>query len=161
MDISKASNFERFVFDMVGRDPAVVQRICGSEVERDGGLRSCGHAALGARGRLGIRLRHEHARRSHRDDPGSIHSATAIVIDPHTADGLKVGLQHREPGVPLICIETALPAKFAATISEALGRSPERPAGLERHRGVCRSAATCSRRRRRRSRPTSPSARAG
>jgi threonine synthase len=54
-----------------------------------------------------------------------------VVIDPHTADGVKVGLEHRETGVPLICIETALPAKFAATIQEALGHAPERPAAYE------------------------------
>ena len=57
------------------------------------------------------------------------------LIDTHTADGLKVGLAHREAGVPLICLETALPAKFAATIREAVGRDPEIPygmAGLER-----------------------------
>jgi threonine synthase len=34
---------------------------------------------------------------------------------------------HRDNDVPLICIETALPAKFAATIREALGRDPDRP----------------------------------
>ena len=51
-----------------------------------------------------------------------------LVIDPHTADGVKVGLAHRESGVPLICIETALPVKFAATIREALGQEPPRPA---------------------------------
>jgi threonine synthase len=48
---------------------------------------------------------------------------------------VKVGLEHREPGVPLICLETALPVKFAATIRQALGREPERPAeyaGLEK-----------------------------
>lgn len=55
----------------------------------------------------------------------------ATVIDTHTADGLKVGLEHREPGIPLVCLETALPAKFEETIVEALGRKPERPAGLE------------------------------
>jgi threonine synthase len=32
--------------------------------------------------------------------------------------------------VPLVCLETALPAKFAATIREALGREPDVPAGL-------------------------------
>jgi threonine synthase len=52
------------------------------------------------------------------------------VIDPHTADGVKVGLEHREPLVPLVCLETALPAKFAETIRAALGREPERPAEL-------------------------------
>ena len=56
------------------------------------------------------------------------------MIDPHTADGLHVALGYREPGVPLVCLETALPVKFAQTIREALGREPERPAefaGLE------------------------------
>jgi len=53
-----------------------------------------------------------------------------VMIDPHTADGVKVGLEHREPGVPLVCLETALPVKFAGTMREALGRDPERPAEL-------------------------------
>ena len=43
---------------------------------------------------------------------------------------IKVGLEHREPGVPLVCLETALPAKFAGTIRAALGRDPERPGEL-------------------------------
>jgi threonine synthase len=54
-----------------------------------------------------------------------------LVIDPHTADGVKVGRERRLDGVPLICVETALPAKFAVTIREALGRDPERPAAFE------------------------------
>jgi threonine synthase len=60
-----------------------------------------------------------------------VYERYGVMIDPHTADGLKVGLAHREPGVPLICLETALPAKFEATIREALGIDPPRPAGLE------------------------------
>jgi len=52
-------------------------------------------------------------------------------IDTHTADGMKVGLAHREPGVPLICLETALPAKFEASMIEALGRKPARPPQYE------------------------------
>ena len=53
------------------------------------------------------------------------------MIDPHTADGVKVGLEHREKGVGLVCMETAQPAKFAETIREALGREPVRPPGFE------------------------------
>jgi threonine synthase len=44
---------------------------------------------------------------------------------------VKVGLEHREEGVPLVCMETAQAAKFAETIREALGREPARPAGFE------------------------------
>jgi threonine synthase len=60
-----------------------------------------------------------------------IYERFGVMIDTHTADGLKVGLEHREAGVPLVCLETALPAKFAATVREALGRDPEVPAGYE------------------------------
>jgi threonine synthase len=54
-----------------------------------------------------------------------------VMIDPHTADGIKVGLEHREQGVPLVCMETAQAAKFAETIREAIGSEPVRPAGFE------------------------------
>jgi len=60
----------------------------------------------------------------------SVYRKYDVMIDPHTADGVKVGLSYREPGVPLVCLETALPVKFAETIREALGREPERPAEL-------------------------------
>jgi len=53
------------------------------------------------------------------------------MIDTHTADGLKVGSELRTPDMPMVVLETALPAKFEATMVEALGRKPERPAALE------------------------------
>ena len=53
------------------------------------------------------------------------------MIDPHTADGVKVGLEYPERDVALIFMETAQPAKFAETIREALGREPARPAGFD------------------------------
>ena len=60
-----------------------------------------------------------------------IYEQYGTLVDPHTADGLKVGLEHREPGVPLICLETALPVKFSESIIEAIGQEPARPAGYE------------------------------
>ena len=53
------------------------------------------------------------------------------MIDTHTADGLKVAREHARPGTPMVVLETALPAKFAETIVEALGREPERPAAMQ------------------------------
>jgi threonine synthase len=53
-----------------------------------------------------------------------------VVIDTHTADGLKVALQFRDKNVPMLVLETALPAKFEDAIVEALGQAPERPASL-------------------------------
>jgi len=129
MDISKASNFERFIFDLVGRDGARVAELWRAV---DGGesfdLKPSGlFDKVSAFGFVS-------GTSSHADRLATIRMAWekySTVIDTHTADGLKVGLEHREPGVPLVCLETALPAKFEDTIVEALGRKPERPAGLE------------------------------
>jgi threonine synthase len=128
MDISKASNFERYVYDLVGRSADTVSGLW-QLVDREGGFdlaRSEFFARVPDTGFVSGCSMHadrlETIRRVYRD--------YGLIIDTHTADGLKVGLDHREPGVPLVCLETALPAKFAASIREALGRDPEVPARL-------------------------------
>nr|HMN83862.1 threonine synthase [Burkholderiaceae bacterium] len=73
-------------------------------------------------------------RSSHADRIATIREVSGrhgVTIDPHTADGVFVAARYREPGVPMICLETALPAKFAATIREALGHDPLPPPGFE------------------------------
>jgi threonine synthase len=138
MDISKASNFERYIYDIVGRDAGVV-RALWAELARDGGFDLSGTphwTAVRASGFVSGRSGHADRIATIRD----VFARHGVVVDPHTADGIKVGRAQREPGVPLICIETALPAKFAATIREALGRDPERPssfAGLEERPQRC------------------------
>ena len=125
MDISKASNFERYIFDVVDRDPAVVSALWGDLSDR-GGFDLAGT-------RYAERIRGSgfmSGRSTHADRIGTIReieSRYGVVIDPHTADGVKVGRELCPNGVPLICVETALPAKFAATIGAALGREPQRP----------------------------------
>lgn len=129
MDISKASNFERFIHDVVGRD-AVVTAGLWRAVERQGGFDLAGTAYWRAVKGCGFST----GSSTHADRLATIRRVYHdyhVMIDTHTADGLKVGLEHREPGVPLICLETALPAKFADTIREALGRDPEIPPGYE------------------------------
>jgi threonine synthase len=59
-----------------------------------------------------------------------------VMIDTHTADGVKVAREHREPGLPMIVLETAQPVKFTETIREALGREPMRPKELEGIEGL-------------------------
>ncbi len=129
MDISKASNFERFVFDLVERDPAMVARLW-RELDESGGFNLAQTRYWQTVQRYGF----VSGRSTHADRLATIrkiHQDYDVIVDPHTADGLKVGLQQREPGIPLICLETAQPAKFAETIREALGRDPAVPAGYE------------------------------
>jgi threonine synthase len=129
MDISKASNFERYIHDIVGRDPERLADLWRT-LARDGGfdLKETPYwAAVQASGFASGRSTHADRVATIRD----IEARYGIVVDPHTADGIKVGLERRDPDVPLICIETALPVKFAATIREALGRDPQRPPAFD------------------------------
>jgi threonine synthase len=131
MDISKASNFERFVFDLLGRDGARVKALFGEGLSKTGLFDLSADPVFGqAASRYGFvsgKSVHADRLRTIRDT----FSAHGMVIDTHTADGLKVALEHRDSGVPMIVLETALPIKFAATIVEALGREPERPVKFE------------------------------
>ncbi len=129
MDISKASNFERFVYDLVGRDPAVVNDLW-KQVDAGGSFDLSQTPHFAKVKDFGF----VSGESSHADRLATIrkvYEQYGAMIDTHTADGVKVGLEHREAGVPLVCLETALPAKFEETIREALGRAPERPAGLD------------------------------
>ncbi len=126
MDISKASNFERYIFDIVGRDSAEV-RALWQRLATEGGFDLSGTPYAERVAASGF----VSGMSTHADRLATIRDVAArfgVVVDPHTADGIKVGLEHRDADVPLVCIETALPAKFAATIREALGRDPARPA---------------------------------
>ncbi|MCU0761896.1 MAG: threonine synthase [Hydrogenophaga sp.] len=131
MDISKASNFERFVFDLVGRDGARVQALFGTALARDGRFELGADPAFPeAASRYGFRS----GRSTHGDRLETIRAVYehyGVMIDTHTADGVKVARAHAQAGVPMIVLETALPIKFAETIVEALGRQPERPAAFE------------------------------
>jgi len=122
MDISKASNFERFVFDLVERDSNRVRDLW-SQLQSRGefdltqtaqwsGAAACGFAS---------------GRSTHADRVAtirSVHQASGRIVDPHTADGIKVARERRQSGIPMICVETAQAAKFPETIAEAIGRPP-------------------------------------
>jgi threonine synthase len=128
MDISKASNFERFVFDLVGRDASVVRQLW-AQVDAGGAfdLRGTPHfAALASYGFVSGRSSHSDRLATIRD----VWQKHNVMIDTHTADGVKVGREHAESGMPMVVLETAQAVKFSETIQEALGREPVRPQEL-------------------------------
>ncbi len=128
MDISKASNFERFVFDLAGRDAAKIRELW-SAVESGGSFDLNADGLFARVADFGmVSGSSNHANRI--ETIRTVYEVYGTMVDPHTADGIKVGLEHREPGVPLICMETAQPAKFDDAIREALGIEPVRPAEL-------------------------------
>jgi len=129
MDISKSSNFERYAFDLVGRDAEKLKALW-IELDREGAFDLAGTEPFRRIADTGF----VSGSSTHEDRLATIRRVWknyGVMIDPHTADGIKVGLEHREQDVPLVCMQTAQPAKFAETIREALGREPQRPAGFE------------------------------
>jgi threonine synthase len=132
MDISKASNFERFIFDLVGRDPATVAGLW-KEIDAGGAFDLSGTPFFARLSEFGFLS----GKSVHADRLATIRKVCSrydVMIDPHTADGVKVAWQHGDDlpaDVPLLVMETAQAAKFADTIREAMGRSPDIPPDLE------------------------------
>jgi threonine synthase len=128
MDISKASNFERFVFDLLGRDGAKTKDLFSTQINTKGLFDLSADAAFkDAAKKYGF----VSGKSTHANRLATIQDVFAkhgVMIDTHTADGVKVAREHLTQGVPMIVLETALPIKFAETIVEALGREPDRPA---------------------------------
>ena len=128
MDISKASNFERYISDIVGRDNERVRSLWTIVAEK-GEFQLTGQEfdRVKASG-------FESGKSTHEDRIATIRTLwleQQIMIDPHTADGLKVAREHKRAGVKMLTLETALPAKFEATILEAVGIKPQVPAAYE------------------------------
>ena len=136
MDISKASNFERFVFDLLGRDAAKTKDLFTTQLAMNGQFDLSQDAVFkDAASKFGFLS----GKSTHADRLNTIRSTYkdhAVMIDTHTADGLKVARDVLKAGkvkkeTAMIVLETALPIKFAATIVEALGTEPDRPAKFE------------------------------
>lgn len=131
MDISKASNFERFIFDLLGRNGVKTRELFGEQLPKQGFFDlSADPAFQGLAARYGF----VSGTSTHTDRLNTIvdtFERFQTMLDPHTADGLKVARQYAKKSTPMVVLETALPIKFANTIQEALGRSPERPSSLD------------------------------
>ncbi len=128
MDISKASNFERFVFDLLGRDAARTKQLFKTEVEQQGSfiVSPDEFAHIASFGFVSGASTHADRLATIRDT----YRRFGVVIDTHTADGLKVAREHLDAGVPMLVLETALPVKFSETIVEAIGIQPDRPVAM-------------------------------
>ena len=126
MDISKASNFERFMFDVMGRSAEKTRQLF-EQVEKTGQFDISGTPEF-------AKIREQYGfvsgKSTHNQRLMAIREVFndyKQIIDPHTADGVYVAFQYLEAGVPMVVLETAQAAKFEATIEEALGIKPPRP----------------------------------
>ncbi len=126
MDIAKASNFERLVFDMVGRSPSTMHTLW-SELAKTGQFDAMPELAEADLGIRSGKATQEEVIETIRE----VQNKYDTMIDPHTAVAMKVALEYRKPGDVILVAETARPEKFAATIKEALGVEPPTAEGYE------------------------------
>lgn len=127
MDISRASNFERFVFDLLGRDAERTAELFGVKVKQGGFSLADDPVFAEAAQRYGFLS----ASSSHADRVACIADAASrlnTLFDPHTADGVNAARAVVDQvDTPIVVLETALPVKFSETIVEATGKEPEVP----------------------------------
>lgn len=128
MDISKASNFERYIYDICGKNSERVNELW-DELKEKGEFLLDGSEweRVKASGVCSARSTHEERIERIRNT----WKEHQFLVDPHTADGLNAAYKMKLKGVKTICLETALPAKFGKTIMEAVGFEPPVPHGYK------------------------------
>jgi threonine synthase len=127
MDISKASNFERFIFDFLQQDTVQTAELFSRQLAATGAFNLGGTSAFA---NIQHRFGFVSGKSTHEDRLRTIshmHSSYGQIIDPHTADGLKVALEYITPGEPMLVLETALAVKFSDTIKQAIHQDPQMP----------------------------------
>jgi len=127
MDIQLASNFERLLFELSGRQPERVRGLM-DELRQAGSFRLDDQELDGLRG-----LFSAHAVGEHETEMTirGLCDETGIVADPHTAVGIAAArAEQTAAGTPMIVLSTAHPAKFPEAVERASGRVPEQPERL-------------------------------
>lgn len=128
MDISRASNFERFVFDLVGRDAEKLRALWDQLATQ--GYFDLSHMLPLLESQYGF-VAGQSSHQDRLDTIARVYQETDVLIDPHTADGVKVARQFMQKDIPMLVLETALPAKFSETIEEAIGKPAPVPEHLQ------------------------------
>tara|TARA_B100000767_G_scaffold271122_2_gene296087 strand:- start:245 stop:712 length:468 start_codon:yes stop_codon:yes gene_type:complete len=127
MDISKASNFERFIFDLVGRDSAIL-RSYWEQIDNGGSFELDNKTMQKV---LGFGFTSSSSKHKNRINLiKKFYDEYDVIIDTHTADGVKASIDHLSDNIPMLVLETALPIKFEKSVLEAIGKKPVRPNAL-------------------------------
>jgi threonine synthase len=126
MDIQVSSNFERLLFEALGRDSAALKRLMN-------GLQQSGHFTIPDEALAVIRESFAAGRASEPETAASItrvNRESGYLLDPHTAVGVAVAGQLDLGNAPVVTLATAHPAKFPAAVKAATGIEPPLPAWL-------------------------------
>lgn len=122
MDISKASNLERFIYLVLDQDQTQLAE-AWQQLDTTGTLDLSEQQP-----RFQQEFGMVSGTSTHEDRVATIRAVyekSQVVIDPHTADGVTVARGYQKPNQPMLVLETAKPEKFGDIVNEALGFEPE------------------------------------
>lgn len=137
MDIQLASNFERLLFELGGRDAGRVRRLM-QQLRNEG---ACRLDAAELEALRALFAAHSISEQETERTIDSVYRQAGILIDPHSAVGVAAA-RREHLGVPMIVLATAHPAKFPDAVQRASGRLPERPERLSARLGQNERCAT-------------------
>lgn len=120
MDIQVASNFERLLFDLVGRDAAQLRAMM-TALDSTGGFDLPAAALTAFRDQFGAEAVGQETCTA---EIAATHRTAAYVADPHTAVGLAATARQATGTAPHVTLATAHPVKFNETVRAALGFCP-------------------------------------
>jgi threonine synthase len=128
MDIQVSSNFERLLFERLGRDAQRVRALMGA-------LRQSGGFTIPEDALKAIRAEFDAERCSEAECAAEMARAwreSGVLIDPHTAVGVHAARAalRRDPRTPVVALATAHPAKFPEAVEKATGVRPALPSHL-------------------------------
>ncbi len=127
MDIQVSSNFERLLFEAVGRDAATVRRLMAGLAQSGAFTVPPEALAFMAAAGFSAASTDEAATAATIRD---IFAETGMLVDPHTAVALSVSRRQPRNAAPMVTLATAHPAKFPDAVSAAGGVAPALPAGV-------------------------------
>jgi threonine synthase len=119
MDIQISSNFERLLFEALGRDASSLSRLMAG-LKQSGGFHLDEKVLATVRGEFDAHAVPEHAVM---EEIALTHAATGVTLDPHSAIGVNAArrLLAKDPATPVVALATAHPAKFPDAVAKATG----------------------------------------
>ena len=125
MDIQISSNFERYLFDLLGRDSDRLATLMST-------FKETGDIAVSDAHLQAARAQFESSRTNDGETLALIketHDATGYTLDPHTAVGMKgaKALAEKDDSGAVVLLATAHPAKFPDAVEKAIGERPALP----------------------------------
>ncbi len=127
MDIQVASNFERYLYYLYGRD---------AERTKNDFEQFAQSGRLNFPENLLQIIQADFASKSVNQEETlatirQFHQEHDYLLDPHTAVGVNAARECRSEDIPVVCLATAHPAKFGNAVLKAIGKAPELPPGLQ------------------------------